>query len=569
MNVGPIFPVYRNTATGVAYVGSKICAGCHQKNYEEYVHTAMGRSMSLANDQSELKRVPLPVSIFDNKINRYFQVFSEGSNLYQTEYELDRNGDEVFKHTEKVEYVIGFGVNGLSYVIRRGGYLFQAPLSFYSKPKTWGLSPGYESQDYGFSRPILSACMVCHSGRPQPVPQRDGLYADPPFRELAIGCENCHGPGQLHVEDRLQGVAVSGDVDRSIVNPAKLPPWLADNICMYCHQGGDVRVLKPGKDYSDFRPGTPLDDTLAIFKVPLKRDLAPLSPLLEHHFSMVLSKCYRESGGRLSCLTCHNPHHEPSPQEAAAHYRKRCLTCHAEKNCALPYETRLRENPPNDCAGCHMPKQEVQVIAHSSLTDHRIVSHKGKPYPEIAFHPASPAVPNLIYLNATPDKENVAIPPLTLLQAYIELIKHSHIEYQGAYLSHLNQIAKTEPKNTLVLAALAQKALWERTPQGKSAAIQYLSQAIESGSTSPSDYLLLAELLAQSGRVPEAIKVLKRGITLAPYTSLFYRSLALRYLSVKRSGQALEAMKQGLQLFPEDSILRMLMKKAEAAALAP
>src|SRR5438105_8155777 len=31
------------------------------------------------------------------------------------------------------------------------------------------------------------------------------------------------------------------------------------------------RSLKPGKDYKDFRPGTPLDDTLSILMVPPDR----------------------------------------------------------------------------------------------------------------------------------------------------------------------------------------------------------------------------------------------------------------------------------------------------------
>ena len=74
--------------------------------------------------------------------------------------------------------------------------------------------------------------------------------------------------------------------DRSIVNPARLPPALADNICISCHQTGDVRVLKPGKQMSDFRPGTALDDTLTILMVPPRREAPPQQDLLEHYYSM-------------------------------------------------------------------------------------------------------------------------------------------------------------------------------------------------------------------------------------------------------------------------------------------
>ena len=87
---------------------------------------------------------------------------------------------------------------------------------------------------------------------------------------------------------------------RSIINPGRLDPWLADNICMSCHQGRALRVLQPGKSYADFRPGTPLDHVMAIFAAPLdpKGGSAPISPLLEHFSLMSLSKCYTATKGR-------------------------------------------------------------------------------------------------------------------------------------------------------------------------------------------------------------------------------------------------------------------------------
>ncbi len=266
---------YENSAPGIAYVGSKVCAGCHQNVYDQYMKTDMGRSMSEVAP-SELKKIPTSITIFDKKLDRYFQVSRDASGSYQTEYGLNPDGSLAFKDTRKIEYLMGSGHNGFSCIVRQGNYLFEAPLSFYTRDKTWGLSPGYESQDYGFSRPILVGCAICHSGLPEPDRHAAGAYRDPPFRELAIGCENCHGPGELHVNERVRGDPILADaIDRSIVNPAKLQPWLANNICMNCHQGGDARVLQPGKNYPDFRPGKPLDETLAIFMIPFKRESPP------------------------------------------------------------------------------------------------------------------------------------------------------------------------------------------------------------------------------------------------------------------------------------------------------
>src|SRR6202012_289376 len=149
-----------------------------------------------------------------------------------------------------------------------------------------------------------------------------------------------------------------------IVNPARLKPELANNICMYCHQTGDVRVLQPGKSYQDFRPGQPLNDTLAILKVPPTRTSPPDDDHLEHYYSMTLSKCFRASAGRLSCITCHDPHVEPTQQQAPAYFNGRCLTCHTNQSCRLALTIRQRSTPANNCIGCHMPKRDIRIISH-------------------------------------------------------------------------------------------------------------------------------------------------------------------------------------------------------------
>src|SRR5690348_15534850 len=128
---------YRNTKPGVAYIGSKSCAGCHNKIYLDYIRTAMGRSMGPAASPAQLENVPATVAMFSEKLNRHFEVSRQGSTLSQTEYELDAGGSEVFRTTHRLEYVVGSGVNGYSYIVRRGNYLFQAPLSYYSREKAW------------------------------------------------------------------------------------------------------------------------------------------------------------------------------------------------------------------------------------------------------------------------------------------------------------------------------------------------------------------------------------------------------------------------------------------------
>ena len=181
---------YRNAAPGVSYVGSAQCSTCHRSIYESFRKTSMGRSMAPADTPADLMRVPLPVTVFDGRSNLYFTVYRQSSSLYQAEFRVDSHGKELFRHVEKLVYSIGAGAVGYTYMVQRGQYLFEAPLSFYSKRETWDLSPGYNLQDPGFSRPIVTLCIECHGGRPLPASPRaspGALFvsfkgADPPLR---------------------------------------------------------------------------------------------------------------------------------------------------------------------------------------------------------------------------------------------------------------------------------------------------------------------------------------------------------------------------------------------------
>ncbi|HVW86105.1 MAG TPA: hypothetical protein VHB50_15555, partial [Bryobacteraceae bacterium] len=160
-------PVYRNTDPDIRYVGSSACAGCHRAIYEKFIRTPMGKSVTATKPTG----FPLPGSAEIASLNRRFEVFEKEGRVFQSETEL-ADGRTTFRREEPLAWAIGSGENGITFAIERGGYLFEAPLSYYSAVRRWDLSPGYEAGDIGFSRPISAACMVCHSGRSQPVPGR-------------------------------------------------------------------------------------------------------------------------------------------------------------------------------------------------------------------------------------------------------------------------------------------------------------------------------------------------------------------------------------------------------------
>ena len=551
-------PFAFSAPAGSGYAGASACASCHRAIYEKFRRTGMGRSMAPVTS-AQLQTVGASASIRDEKMERHFEVYARDGKLYQSQYQTSSDGKEIFRETHQIEWIIGAGANGLGAVVKNGDYLFQAPLSFYSRPKTWALSPGYEYGNYGFNRPILAGCIFCHSGQPRPVPDSNGRFENPPFSEVAIGCENCHGPGLSHVVSMHTNPNYEGH-DPSIINPARLSSALADNICMACHQTGDVRVLQPGKDYRDFRAGTPLDDTLSILMVPPKRESPPKSDLLEHYYSMTLSKCYRESHERLRCVTCHDAHDEPSHEEAPAYFAKKCLTCHTNKSCKLALNVRLQKKPPNDCAGCHMPKRDVQEISHSSLTNHRILSRSGEPFPDIAFHQTTSALPDLIHLNPAPDRKGIPPPPLVLLQAYGELMDQ-HPEYAERYASILNELEQTQQGSALVQAAVGRRELRSGKPEN---AAKHLERALEIGPPRATTYADLAEALDGLGRKDEAVPLLAKAIEIDPFNPMLQKTLVLRYIQLKQYSAAEAAMEHYLETFPQDSFMRDMLARAKS-----
>jgi hypothetical protein len=555
----PAYRAYRNTQPGVTRVGSAACAECHADIAQSFERTDMGHSLQPASAPDQLARVPGPVTVFDKAVHRYYRVFRKGSRLYQSEYALDKSGKIIYRHTEKLAYAVGAGENGYSYIVRRGDFLFQAPLSFYTKSGTWDLSPGHE---LGFNRPIPLGCAACHSGEANPVPQRNGAYLHPEFRELSIGCENCHGPGSLHVAERRENKPIPSGGDDSIVNPADLPAWLADNICMSCHEQGDAQVLAPGKTYLDFRPGTPLSQTAALFKVPQKDKSEGKGVPLEHYTLMISSQCYRSSGGRLSCLTCHDPHVEPSLAEAPAYYRSKCLTCHTDASCKLTLAERNRQTPRDNCVGCHMPKQPLGLIAHSALTNHRIIRNSNEPFPKRVLDRQAAGPDGLIFLDAPRAGLPSAPPPLTLLVAYQQLTG-GHPEFQSRFDALLPRVAKEHPQDPQVLAMLARRELETGGMDAAPEVISLLSQAIERGSTWAPDYLLLGDLLERTGHAAEAASILQRGLELNPYVSNFYELLAQDDDLLGHKNRERAVLQLGSRRFPENKWMRDRLKKLQ------
>ena len=195
--------------------------------------------------------------------------------------------------------------------------------SYFSATKSNGLTPGHaDSGDARFRtfdpEATTLKCFRCHSTGPLTVSSAGSIVPAEP----GIHCESCHGPGSEHVSS-------NGRVG-TILNPRRLNPTEINQLCGACHRNA------PESDWTD--------------KWRTRHQPSYLSQ----------SVCFRKSG-KVSCLTCHDPH---APlNKVAAQYDKRCAECHQTVAHRTPVASRT-------CVECHMP--QVTVSPQLSFTNHWI-----------------------------------------------------------------------------------------------------------------------------------------------------------------------------------------------------
>jgi hypothetical protein len=360
---------YRNVHPDVGYVGSDACARCHAEITESYRAHPMGRSLAPA-------AAVAPRQAYDALHNNpflalglTFRVDRQGARVWHRQERRDAAGSLVYEQALEVHYVLGSGERGHSYLTERDGYVFQTPISWFSQKGIWDMSPGFGPGQLA-GRPVPATCLFCHANRTTPVEGHANRYTQPVFDGLAIGCERCHGPGERHVRTQAR---------QDIVNPRRLEPDLREAVCQQCHLEGEPRVLRRGRSPYDFRPGLPLESCWTVFLHD--GEAGDERPAVNHVEQMYDSLCFRKSEGRLGCTSCHDPHEHLSSQRRVSHYRQRCLVCHKAQGCSLPEAERLRRSKEDNCSRCHMPRYEATDIAHTAVTDHRIVRRPGAGLP--------------------------------------------------------------------------------------------------------------------------------------------------------------------------------------------
>lgn len=455
-----------NADPAVQYVGTENCIGCHQAHHESYLETTHSRSVALPGQRNEAASASFQHQLSGHQ---YEVEIRDGTQIHR-EIMNDADGQRLAETEFPIAYTIGSGAHGLSYIYQTEGRFLQSPLSWYQGPKEWGMSPGYDTHfTPGFRRTVSNSCFFCHVGS---IDQTSPNPQDFSVREMAIGCERCHGPGELHVARYRENPDFEG-ADDTIVNPAKLSRSLSEAVCQQCHLQAAGKAIAAGKDEWDFRPGLPLTD----FRIDYQHQLGDDKMRIVGHVEQLhMSECYTQTES-LTCTTCHNPHETVSAENLVAHYRSVCLNCHQDEECNEPIADRVRMHG-NDCTVCHMPKLDTEV-AHAAFSHHRIGVHdEDKSGTDVITGLTS--VLDVSSLTDVQRARGKAIAKFQVSQADPDNPAFQEYGFDAARtLIQIHNLGKSDPDATAILALLA-------NGQGQSPIASDLAKEILSKENGPS-----------------------------------------------------------------------------------
>lgn len=496
------------------YVDDAACTECHADRAKTYQHVGMGRSFAKPRAAVFIEDFDAP-PYFHERSQQYFEMRRRGDELIFRRWQLANDGTPVHVFEQKVDWILGSGNHARTYLYATpGGELYQLPLGWYTATREWRMAPGYDRADHdGVTRRVRHECMFCHNAYANVGEDKLSYWREqklPAQLPEGIGCQRCHGPGAKHVQTKTRD---------TIINPVRLGTKLRNDICYGCHMQPTVIIAglrKVGRDIQSFRPGQSLDDYA--HRIDIDEEGLPRSERFEinhHPYRLEQSRCFTESEGRLSCLTCHDPHRKVTD---VAHYRKACMSCHQAAHRAT-----------EDCTSCHMPKRRPQDVVHTVMTDHLIRRNPGGPELLAPLDEREPAITAVT--SSDPLYDAVALVRATNgasvgasrqlekllrerkpaeIEPYLDLASAMLRQRRWKELDELTTaILARDPKQELALEwrALARAALTRDTDE----AIRVLSVLRR-----PEALFNAGALLAGRGRTEEAIAMYERVLAQRP-----------------------------------------------------
>jgi hypothetical protein len=347
-----------------AFVGAAACQSCHKDIFESTRHTAHYFTSRPAAE--EFIKGSFEEGKNEFVYNKWVEVVMEkrDSGFWQTSYV---NGVPIEQRAFGI--VIGSSRIGQTYLYWDQDKLFQLPVSYFKPTNEWCNSPGYPVNYAKFSRPIVGACMECHSTYAETTVHADTTTTYNKHTIMyGIDCERCHGPGSAHVAFHTAHPEVKTSHD--IISAQRLSRQQRLDACAMCHSG----LRKEIKPAFTFTVGDKLDD---FSTTKYKTDSVDALDVHGNQYGLLTaSKCFKSSL-EMDCSSCHNVHRNEANSPEI--FSQRCMTCH-NQNGAAHTTCTFKPTPglvlSKNCIDCHMPKLASKKITFK-------LANEGIPTPDL------------------------------------------------------------------------------------------------------------------------------------------------------------------------------------------
>jgi tetratricopeptide (TPR) repeat protein len=520
-------PVGKPAVNG--YVRNEACAKCHAAIFESYKNSAMAHASGPAAD----KLIAGDFSHQASGVN--YRIYSDAGKVWLS---FDRPGDRAVHGKRELLYYIGQGRRGRSYLFSDDGFVFESPVNWYTDRHLWDMAPAYgNAREIPMTLPALTSCLDCHvSGIQPPINGTENRYKMPVFAYSGVTCERCHGPGAAHVNGG------------AIVNPTKLSADRRDQVCMQCHLEGNAAIERAGKHLYEYRPGADLRDYIHYYL--LVDSHSPNLRAASQFEALAQSTCKKKSGDAMSCTSCHDPHRSIPAEERVTFYRAKCLACHG-----VAFGAKHHADQP-DCAHCHMPAALSSDVAHTEVTDHRIPR---RPTTGPKLDNAGPPVsPQLVTFPNSKDTEH-DVRDLSL--AWQSIVNSGMTVEQPQAEKLLRQAAIQFPDDPAVLSALGYV---EQTKGASDRARELYRKALALDPNLIDAATNLGVLEAQSGHLPDAVKLWQGAFQRAPGRSSIGMNLARAFCAARQTKDARSYTLRVLEFNPDLTAAKKLLSGLDA-----